>query len=249
MQHEPDSPQAIQPDTNRDFQVGHVQGMVDDIYSSDIESAVNEVFVNPFATDIEAIYNSQTNPSHDPSFRPELVTNLDSRKLYSIANTIKTARNYKLDSIILTHADRQDSFIGSVSRLLFGQGFQTSHLVPLTENDLRNKEGAIGASIFGGMADNEIERKFNYDTRNGDRDSWFFHQVVKDSSGFNLEVTLHYEVHPTGILRLSSAPGVKNEFIHGQELQDFVTSASMYQELVTSKLYADAILKSKHTAA
>jgi hypothetical protein len=248
MPQESDSPLVTQPDNNRDFQVEPIQSMVDDVYSSDIESAVNKVFDNPF-NDIDAIYNSQSNPSHDPSFRPELVTNLDSRKLYSIGNNIKAARNYKLDSVILTHADRQDSFVGSVSKLLFGQGFQTSHLVTLTENDLRNKEGAIGASIFGEMAPNEIERKFVYDTRIADRDSWFFHQVVKDSSGFSIEVTLHYEVHPTGILRLSSAPGVKNEFIHGQELQNFVTSATMYQELVTSKLYADAILKSKRTAA
>ena len=248
MLQESDSPLVIQPDSNRDFQVDPIQGMVDDVYSSGIESAVNEVFDNPF-NDIDAIYNSQSNPSHDPAFRPELVTNLDSRKLYSIGNTIKAARNYKLDSIILTHADRQDSFIGSVSKLLFGQSFHSNHLEPLTEGNLRAKESALGSSIFGPMALNEQIREFFYDIRIADRDSWFFHQVVKDSSGFNLEVTLHYEVHPTGILRLSSAPGVKNEFIHGQELQDFVTSATMYQELVTSKLYADAILKSKRTAA
>lgn len=216
---------AFQPDNNRDFQT------------------------DPFSTDIDAIYRSQNDTSNDQIFRPELVTNLDSRKLYAIANNIKTARNYKLDSILLTHADRQDSFIGDVAKLLFGKGFQTSRLEPLTEGALRAKESALGATIFGPMRPNELAREFFYDTRINDRDSWFFHQVMTAPTGAAHEVTLHYEVHPTGILRISSSPNVKNEFIHGKELKDFMTAAEMYQELVTSKLYAEASINSDRLAA
>jgi hypothetical protein len=149
----------------------------------------------------------------------------------------------------LTHAERQDSFVGSVAKLLFGQSYHSNRLESLTERTLRAKESELGSSIFGPMAPNEQIREFFYDTRIGDRDSWFFHQVIKDSSGFDLEVTLHYEVHPMGILRISSDPGVKNEFIHGQELKDFISSASMYQDLVATKLYSSSILKDKHSAA
>jgi hypothetical protein len=248
MLQEFDSPQTFQPDSNRDFQTTPMPDMVDEVFLNNIEASVNEVFDDPFLYDVEAIYQSQSDSSTNPVFRPELVANLDSRKLYAIGDRIKSARNYKLDSVLLNHSERQDNFIGSVAKLLFGQGFRKGRLESLTEGNLRSKESELGASIFGPMARNEQIREFFYDTRIADRDSWFFHQVVVDNSSTTQEVTLHYEVHPMGILRISSDPSVKNEFIHGQELQDFMKSASMYQELVTSKLYASSILKGNHSA-
>lgn len=118
-------------------------------------------------------------------------------------------------------------FIKAVSKKLFG----TSRTV-LTEQQLKAKESEIGAKIFGPIQPNERREFFNDNEK-----SWFFHQEITEKGNVVSSMTLHYEVQPTGILRISSDPRVKNEFINGQELKNFIQATEMYHERVMSQLY------------
>ena len=101
----------------------------------------------------------------------------------------------------------------------------------ITQATLRREESAIGATIFGELKPGE-RREFFYDRRISDRDSWFFHQEIGGQ-----EVTLHYEVHPHGVLRISSNPNTKNEFIKDKELNDFLSATKIYHQLVMGQMY------------
>ncbi|MCX6728417.1 MAG: hypothetical protein NTV39_01450 [Candidatus Saccharibacteria bacterium] len=128
------------------------------------------------------------------------------------------------------------SFGNSVTKVIFGKVLPFKRLEPLTEDILRAKESEIGATIFGAMAPNEIQREFWYDRRIADRDSWLFHQKIVEDTGVK-DVTIHYEVHPNGVLRISSHPNTKNEFIEGQELENFMTATELYRDMVIEKIY------------
>jgi len=131
----------------------------------------------------------------------------------------------------------QANFINSLARVLFNKG-SYSRLEDMTEEILRSQESAIGATIFGPIAPNE-RREFWYQTRHNGLDSWFFHQAKTDAKGKDLgDITLHYEVHPNGTLRISSDPKTPNEFIHGQELENLLTATKMYRDMVLSQLYS-----------
>ena len=131
----------------------------------------------------------------------------------------------------------QTSFVKSLAKVLFYKGSYT-RLEDLTEEILRSQESAIGATIFGPVAPNE-RREFWYQTRHHGLDSWFFHQAKTDTKGKDLgDITLHYEVHPNGVLRISSNPDTPNEFIHGQELENLLTATKMYKQMVIDQLYS-----------
>jgi hypothetical protein len=140
----------------------------------------------------------------------------------------------------------QSNFVKSLAKVLFNK--ETSiRSEDLTDEILRAKESAIGATIFGPIAPNE-RREFWYQTRHHGLDSWYFHQAKTDARGKGLgEITLHYEVHPNGILRISSSPATPNEFIHGQELENLLTATRMYKDMVVSQLYSSRPFTAKLT--
>jgi hypothetical protein len=125
----------------------------------------------------------------------------------------------------------KERFIKAVSKKLINLDLLSKRL-PLTEKQLKAKESAIGAKIFGPTKPNERREFFN-----DNKKSWFFHQEITDSAGIVHAVTLHYEVHPHGILRISSLEGVKNEFIKGQELDNFISATEIYYERVMREIY------------
>jgi hypothetical protein len=135
----------------------------------------------------------------------------------------------------------------SVIKVIFGKALPFKRLEPLTEDILRAKESEVGATIFGPVAPNEIQREFWYDRRIADRDSWLFHQKVVEETGVS-DVTIHYEVHPSGVLRISSHPHTKNEFIEGQELENFMTATDVYRTLVIDQIYGNNQVTSKKAA-
>lgn len=120
-------------------------------------------------------------------------------------------------------------FIKSVSKKLFNID---SRRPKLTRKELKARESEIGSKIFGPLKPNERREFFNDNER-----SWFFHQEITDQTGKVHSVTLHYEVHPNGILRVSSQPGVKNEFISGQELENFAQATEIYYQRVMTQIY------------
>ena len=104
--------------------------------------------------------------------------------------------------------------------------------VPLTEKQLKTMESEIGSKIFGPLRPNERREFFNDNLK-----SWFFHQEIVNQLGISQSVTLHYEVHPNGILRISSREDTNNEFIKGQELENFISATEIYYERVMRQLY------------
>lgn len=122
-------------------------------------------------------------------------------------------------------------FITVVSKKLFGRNTSSKRNI-LTEQQLKTKESEIGAKIFGPIRPNERRAFFNDNEK-----SWFFHQEITEKGNTVNSITLHYEVQPAGILRISSNPNVNNEFINGQELKNFVQATEMYHDRVMSQLY------------
>ena len=125
----------------------------------------------------------------------------------------------------------KSNFIKAVSKKLFKSDLLSKRLV-MTEKQLKAQESAIGAKIFGPIKPNERREFFNDNKR-----SWFFHQEITDPAGIISSVTLHYEVHPQGILRVSSKEDVYNEFIKGQELENFVSATEIYYGRVMREIY------------
>lgn len=201
----------------------------------------------PIFDELDAIYQNQPESLANRQFRAERVSSPTSRGLYRIAYNIAEARAGLVESHPLTHAEHQKKFTSNVTKLIFNKALPIKRPEPITESVLRTKESEIGATIFGPMGPNETRREFFYETRVGDRDSWFFHQEITNSTGKE-EVTLHYEVHPTGVLRISSNPNTGNEFIQGQELDNFLSATQVYHDSVMSQIYGQDSDSSKKPA-
>ena len=125
----------------------------------------------------------------------------------------------------------KNKIIKSTSKKIFKSNLLVRRPV-LTEKKLKAKESEIGGKIFGPIKPNERREFFNDNQR-----SWFFHQEITDSAGIIKSVTLHYEIHPNGILRVSSVEGVHNEFIKGQELDNFISATEIYYGRVMREIY------------
>jgi hypothetical protein len=177
--------------------------------------------------EMDLVYHNQAT---DPQL--EKVVSIESKRLFRIGDEISQARDYWIENQFLTRDEQKTIFIGNVAKVVFNRVLPIGRTKPSTEHDLRNQESALGAMVFGELKKGETRREFCYDRRIGDRDSWIFYQEFGDD-----EVTLHYEVHPHGILRISSNPNVPNEFIAGQELDNFLTAAKMYHQTVMSQMY------------
>lgn len=191
----------------------------------------NPAHTDPIRREIDAIYD-QSVSGYDQS-DSEREVHPASAKVHKIINRIQDARKYKLDTQFFTHEQIQGRFVDSVAKLLFGDASR-KRIVPLTEDHLKIEESRIGGQIFGEVKPNE-RREFFYDQAK----SWFFYQSLDEGSNNFRYVTLHYEVHPQGILRVSSDESTPNIFIEGEELTNFVNSAQIYHDRVMGELYPD----------
>jgi len=183
--------------------------------------------------ELDKIYQNQPDSPLYEQMQSERVISPVSEKLFGIADSIAAARKYRLDTQFFTHVDRQNSFVKAVAKKLFNKEIPLLKLEPLTEEKLKRDESAIGATIFGTPRPNEHIEFFN-----DNRQSWFFYQGLTDTSGNTHSVTLHYEVQPNAVLRISSRPDVRNEHITGQELANFESATSIYHKLVMEKVYS-----------
>jgi hypothetical protein len=175
--------------------------------------------------------------------RTEQMISPTSERLYGIAGDIANARKYRLDSQFFIHAENRNNFIKAASKKIFGRELSLRRLEPLTEGRLKKDESAIGAKLFGSIRQNEHREFFNEDNEN-----WFFYQSLTRTDGVIESITLHYEVLPVGVLRISSDESVPNVFIDGQELNNFVLATNMYHDQVLEQIY-DLELKSDKIAA
>ncbi len=188
----------------------------------------------PIYDELDLVYQSQTEITTNNKLQSERIISPISKKLYGLARNISEARAYRLDTQFFIHEENKNHFMKAISKKLFNKDMPLRRYEPLTEDRLIKEESEIGATIFGTTRPNEHVEFFNHDHQN-----WFFYQGINDSRGNIKSVTLHYEVHPTSVLRISSNPDIKNEFIEGQELDNFLSATEIYHERVMNQIYTD----------
>lgn len=162
-----------------------------------------------------------------------------SGRIYEIAKNLAQARENLLYVKFFTESEKRKNFTNSVVSLIFGKDISARSLEPLTEERLKKEESTVGANIFGETKPNEHIEFFNDNEK-----SWFFYQSISDESGADHSVTLHYEVHDTGVLRISSHEETPNEFISGQELDNFKLATEIYHDRVMNLIYNQPTTKS-----
>ena len=96
--------------------------------------------------------------------------------------------------------------------------------------ELMNAESAIGRTIFGPIPEGH-QREFFASKRN----VWFWYESWTDYAGALQELTVRYEVRPTGVFK--KVLGGKYTKLEGEELDNFRRAAHAYLNLVKTKLY------------
>jgi len=90
----------------------------------------------------------------------------------------------------------------------------------------------IGCQIFQADPNYVIEAFFNDDPNN-----WYFKRTFQSYTGQTIEDTLHFEVMDRGVLKISSQPEIANQFIIGEELENFLAASEIYRNKVMSEIY------------
>lgn len=100
----------------------------------------------------------------------------------------------------------------------------------LTYDDLLNAEAELGRTLFGPIPVGH-QREFFKSKEN----IWIWYESFVDAAGVMQEMTIRYEVRPTGVFKRYGQG--KYTKIEGAELENFRTAAKNYLELVKNKLY------------
>ena len=101
----------------------------------------------------------------------------------------------------------------------------------LTYADLINAESELGRTLFGPIPAGH-QREFFTSKKN----VWFWHENWIDQTGLPHEMTIRYEVRPTGVYkRFNNA--CEYQKIEGAELDNFRKAAASYLSLIKTKLY------------
>ena len=100
----------------------------------------------------------------------------------------------------------------------------------LTYDDLINAESELGRTLFGPIPAGH-QREFFVAKRN----VWIWHESWVDQLGIQQEMTIRYEVRPTGVYKCPTGGAYRK--IEGAELENFRRAAHSYLNLVKTKLY------------
>ena len=96
--------------------------------------------------------------------------------------------------------------------------------------DLINAESALGRTLFG-----EIPAGHQREFFAAKKNVWVWYENWTDQAGQLQEMTIRYEVHPTGVYkRFNKGQYVK---IEGEELENFRLAAKSYLKLLKQRLY------------
>lgn len=191
---------------------------------------IDEVFRNDNLVNLAAVREQ---------LRPEKTVATESQTVLAISNKVVELRGEKTRNTFFTEVDRRGTFVHSIGRFL---GFEVSpRLESLTEEHLIKDESRLGATIFGPLEDGELHREFFFtDAKNA-----YFYKKIRDDSGAEQELTLHYEVLPQGILKISSRPGIPNHILAGHELDNFVAATKAYFHKVSDMYNSDQPITTK----
>ena len=99
-----------------------------------------------------------------------------------------------------------------------------------TYEELINAESALGRTLFGPVPEG-CRREFFESKPN----VWIWHESFVNSLGRMEEMTIRYEVRPTGVYKKPT--GGTYERLEGVELDNFRRAARGYLNLVKTKLY------------
>ena len=99
-----------------------------------------------------------------------------------------------------------------------------------TYEELINAESALGRTLFGPIPEG-CRREFFESKPN----VWIWHESFTDKLGRMEEMTIRYEVRPTGVYK--KPVGGAYERLTGAELDNFRRAARSYLALVKTKLY------------
>ena len=99
-----------------------------------------------------------------------------------------------------------------------------------TYDELINAESELGRTLFGPVPLGH-RREFFASRPN----VWIWHESFVNQLGKREEITIRYEVRPTGVYK--KPVGGAYEKIEGEELANFRRAARGYLELVKTKLY------------
>lgn len=100
----------------------------------------------------------------------------------------------------------------------------------LTYEELMNAESQLGKTLFGPIPAGHQREFFQFK-----KNVWIWYESFVNQAGRIEEMTIRYEVRPTGVYKKPS--GGYYERIEGDELMNFRRAAKGYLELVKTKLY------------
>ena len=106
----------------------------------------------------------------------------------------------------------------------------SSYSNKLTYDDLINAESAFGRTLFGPIPDGHQREFFAFR-----KNVWIWYESWRDKSGAMQDLTVRYEVRPTGVYKRAGKGSYQK--IEGAELSNFRLAVHSYLDLVKSKLY------------
>lgn len=101
---------------------------------------------------------------------------------------------------------------------------------PVTTADLINAESRLGSTLFGPIP-NGHRREFFQHKKN----LWLWHESWTGEDGKKKELTVRYEVRPSGVFK--KPLGGRYTLLKGVELENFRHAVHAYGKLVKEKLY------------
>ena len=97
-------------------------------------------------------------------------------------------------------------------------------------DELINADSELGRTLFGPIPEGHQREFFA-----GKRNVWFWYESWTDAAGALQEMTLRYEVRPTGVYMKPAGGSYRK--IEGDELNNFCKAVRGYLDLVKRKLY------------
>lgn len=121
--------------------------------------------------------------------------------------------------------------VGEDASLGFSGGLKKSKpTTRLTDRDFLRMESKIGSTLFGKVPKGRRREFFCLDET-----TWIWHEEWRNEKGGEEQMTIRYEVHPNGILKVTDGPRYK--FIEGEELENLMAAANLYYEKVARQIY------------
>ena len=91
-------------------------------------------------------------------------------------------------------------------------------------------EAELGRTIFGPIPEGHTREFFEHK-----KNVWIWYESFIDPAGTTKEMTIRYEVRPTGVFK-KPLGGICQK-LEGEELNNFITAAKTYLALIKNKLY------------